>query len=95
MSENPVLVTTRHKGVFFGYLSKREDDTVILTDARNCMYWTGTGGVFGLASIGPNAECRIGVRCDSLELLDITSIATCSAEAEVKWKEAKTHALFA
>ena len=46
----PVLVTTEFRGVFFGYIKSRDGATVILTNARNCLYWSAqTGGFGGLA----------------------------------------------
>lgn len=63
-----VLVTTEHRGIFFGYADKNDigNKAVIeLTDCRNAIYFTGTGGFLGLASFGPNSSCRIGATVDS------------------------------
>ncbi len=35
--ERAVLVTTAHKGVFFGYASKTDGSTIKLRAARNCL----------------------------------------------------------
>ena len=59
----PVLVTTEYRGVFFGYAEDTSGDTVILTNARNCIYWpSANGGFMGLASEGPATDARIGAR---------------------------------
>lgn len=50
----PVIITTEYRGVFFGYAEDTTGDTVILKNARNCIYWSSkTGGFLGLASKGP------------------------------------------
>lgn len=90
----PVLVTTKYRGVFFGYVS---DDTnlpaeITITGARNCIYWENCGGFLGLASNGPNKDCRIGARLDDpLTLYKITSCARVSTKATEAWETAKTH----
>ena len=39
-SERAVLVTTQHKGVFFGYATATGGTTIRLRAARLCVYWT-------------------------------------------------------
>jgi hypothetical protein len=49
----PVIITTEFRGVFFGYADDTSGDTVVLKNARNCIYWSAaTGGFMGLASKG-------------------------------------------
>ena len=38
--ERPVLVTTAHRGVFFGYAKDVSGETITLRAARLCVYWT-------------------------------------------------------
>jgi hypothetical protein len=84
----PVLVTTAHKGVFFGYAEKTDGDTIALKDARNCVYWSSDlKGFLGLAAFGPSATCRVGPKAD-LELRNITSVAAVSPEAVTRWESA-------
>lgn len=83
-----VLVTTQHRGVFFGYEESRDGTTIILRRARNCVRWSGTRGFLGLAEHGPNENCRIGPAADRLELLNVTSIAEVSPAAIDKWENA-------
>lgn len=92
MSENQgqaVLVTTAHRGVFFGYLvGEPSKEKVMLTRARNCVSWTQQErGVFGLAAVGPSKECRIGPAVPSLTLMDITGVATVTPEAVERWEQ--------
>jgi hypothetical protein len=41
MKEQAVLVTTIHKGVFFGYASAGvKNKSITIKNARNCFYWS-------------------------------------------------------
>jgi len=80
-----VVVTTRYRGVFFGYADKTDGKTIKLKDARLCIYWTSDmGGFMGLASKGPSSTCKIGPPAD-IELRGITSVVECTPDAEQKW----------
>lgn len=85
----PVLVTTEHRGVFFGYVV---DDSQVpikidLKDVRNCISWAASvKGVLGLAATGPNNDCRIGPKVPAASLWKITAVFDCSAEAVTKWE---------
>lgn len=85
----PVLVTTKHRGVFFGYLdSPAREESLKLKAARNCIYWSAdVKGFLGLCSFGPNANCRIGPAAD-IELFGITCVAKVSARAAEAWEKA-------
>ena len=41
--ERAVLVTTSHRGVFFGYAIDTDGNTINLRAARNCLYWPQDG----------------------------------------------------
>lgn len=87
-SARPVLVTTVHKGVFFGYATKTDGATIKLERARNCIYWpTSNRGFLGLAADGPNSEAKVGPAAD-IELRDITCVAEVTEAAAKKWEEA-------
>jgi hypothetical protein len=87
-SERAVLVTTVHRGVFFGYAEDTDGAIIKLRAARNCLYWpTQQKGFLGLATSGPVKGSRIGPAAD-LELRDITSVAACTAEAVAAWEAA-------
>lgn len=83
-----VLVTTEHRGVFFGYLvGEPSKEKVMLSDARNVVYWTNhERGFLGLASAGPGKGCRVGPQVSELTLWDITSVAAVSDEAKAAWE---------
>lgn len=85
----PVLVTTEHRGVFFGYLiGEPSKAQVTLARARNCLHWTAdVRGFGGLASSGPSSSCRIGPAAEEMTLYDITCVAKCTPEAVQKWEE--------
>lgn len=86
--ERAVLVTTSHRGVFFGYAKDTSGATIALRAARNCIYWPSTQkGFLGLAAFGPALGSRIGPAAD-LELRDITSVAACTDEAVKAWEAA-------
>jgi hypothetical protein len=88
----PVLVTTEFRGVFFGYAEDTSGETVTLTNARNCIYWSaGTGGFLGLASGGPANGSRIGARVGRVELRKVTSVAEVTAAAVEAWEAASVH----
>lgn len=86
--ERPVLVTTEHRGVFFGYASDTSGDVITLRRARCCIQWRGIKGFLALATEGPGKECRVGPAADSLELRDITSVAACTPTAVTAWEAA-------
>lgn len=88
MNERAVLVTTAHRGVFFGYAVKTDGETIALRAARNCLYWSAdVKGFLGLASNGPTKTCRVGPAAD-IELRDITCVAECSPAAVQAWESA-------
>lgn len=85
----PVLVTTAHRGVFFGYADKTDGEILTLKKARLCLYWSSdVKGFMGLAATGPNASCRIGPAVESLELRAITAVVACTPEAVAAWEKA-------
>lgn len=86
--EQAVLVTTSHRGVFFGYATETSTPTIKLRAARNCIYWPAeTKGFLGLAAHGPTKGARVGPAAD-IELRDITCVATCTEEAVRLWETA-------
>ena len=82
-----VLITTSHKGVFFGYGNPSDKSTIRITEARMCVYWsTDVKGVVGLAANGPTKSCRIGPAAPAITLRDVTSVMEVSEKAEAAWK---------
>lgn len=86
--ERAVLVTTAHRGVFFGYATDTSGTTVKLRRGRNCVYWSAAcRGFLGLAADGPSDDCRIGPAAD-IELRDITCVAEVAPDAVERWEVA-------
>lgn len=86
--ERAVLVTTTHRGVFFGYAEETSGPMIKLKRARLCVYWTADlRGFMGLASHGPSSNCKIGPAAD-IELRDITSVTEVSPAAVEQWEKA-------
>ncbi|MGI0012342.1 MAG: DUF6948 domain-containing protein [Nitrososphaera sp.] len=84
--ERAVVVTTAHRGVFFGYATKTSGQTINLRAARNCIYWPASvKGFLGLAAHGPLNGSRVGPAAD-IELRDITCVAVCTQEAVRQWE---------
>lgn len=82
----PVMVTTAHRGVFFGYATDTSGSTVKLTRARCCISWTSdVHGFMGLANMGPSRGCKVGPPAD-IELRDITSVVEVTPEAVARWE---------
>jgi len=87
-AERPVLVTTVHRGVFFGYATDTSGDVIHLKRARLCLYWSvDVKGFMGLASGGPTAGCRIGPAADG-EIRHITAVLEVTPEAVRAWESA-------
>jgi hypothetical protein len=86
--ERAVLVTTAHRGVFFGYAKETSGEIIKLRAARLCIFWSSDlRGFMGLASHGPNSSCKVGPAAD-IELRAITSVVQVSSEAAAKWEKA-------
>jgi hypothetical protein len=88
--EHAVLVTTLHRGVFFGYCE--DPDALIaagtgkLMRARNAIYWpVENHGFLGLAADGPKKGARVGPGAD-IRLRDIVSVSDCSPGAVDAWE---------
>ena len=83
-----VMVTTKHRGVFFGYADKiPSGKTITLERARMAVYWSqDMGGILGLASKGPSASCKIGPSVREILLQDVTSCTKVSDAAAAKWE---------
>lgn len=86
--ERAVIVTTAHRGVFFGYAIDTSGPIISLRAARLCISWTADlRGFMGLASDGPTNQCRIGPAAD-IEVRDITSVVAVTEKAVAAWEKA-------
>ena len=90
MKKKAVLVTTSHRGVFFGYeKGSLRGGVVTITNARNCLYWSrDVKGFLGLAVTGPSPSCRVGPCVATMTLTGVTSVSDVNADAEKRWNDA-------
>ena len=88
MKKTAVLVTTIHRGVFFGYANGSvKNKSITIKNARNCIYWSqDVKGFLGLAANGPSNSCKVGPKVPELTLVDVTSVSTVTPEAVEKWE---------
>jgi len=87
MERKPVVVTTAHKGVFFGLLEEEEGKVITLSEARCCIYWPPeVKGFVGLAVTGPLHGSRVGPAAPRLKLHDVTAVLDCTEEAVERWR---------
>ena len=88
MKNKAVLVTTEFRGVFFGFVKddKKLPAQITMTKVRNCIYWhSSVGGFLGLASNGPNEQCKLGAEVPELTLYKVTSVSPVTDGAVEKW----------
>lgn len=88
VKERAVVVTTAHRGVFFGYTESANGDVIKLRRGRLCVYWSSTcKGFMGLASEGPDKDCKIGPAAD-IEVRSVTAVLEATDEACAAWEKA-------
>jgi hypothetical protein len=86
--ERAVVVTTSHRGVFFGYATDVDGAVIKLRAGRNCIYWPAENkGFMGLAAMGPVRGARVGPAAD-IALRDITSVMECTPNSVMAWESA-------
>lgn len=86
--ERAVVVTTAHRGVFFGYATDVDGAVIELRAGRNCIYWPAENkGFMGLAAMGPAKGARVGPAAN-ISLRDITSVMECTPAAVTAWESA-------
>jgi len=84
----PVLVTTKHRGVFAGLVPPDHDMAARdfpLKSARMAIRFGTTRGVMQLAETGPTDKSRISAAADVPMLHDVTAIFAITPEAWAKW----------
>jgi hypothetical protein len=86
-SERAVIITTEHRGVFFGYATDTDGETIQLKRARLCVYWPQTNrGFMGLAAQGPLDGARVGPPA-TITLRKITAVMEVeNPEAIARWE---------
>mgnify|MGYP001619834038 CR=1 FL=1 len=85
----PLIVTTSHRGVFFGYGEVNAGPTIRIANARMVVYWSADcRSVVGLAANGPTAGCKIGPAAPAITLRDVTAVFEVATEAAKKFEAA-------
>lgn len=85
----PVVITTKHRGVFFGYIDPKEagDEVLHVTDKRVCLYWPReVRGFLGLASDGPLSGSRVSKAVPEAFMRDVTDVVVCTPKAAERWE---------
>ncbi len=83
-----VIITTEHRGVFFGFVEDDADltqKTLGLKDAKMAIKWRTTKGIAELAEIGPNENSLIGAKANVPVIHNVTAVFLVSKKAEEKW----------
>lgn len=83
----PVIVCTKHRGVFFGYSEDTKGDPIYLKRARMAIYWGTTKGLMQLAETGPTNASTISARAD-IEVRDVTAVFAVTPVAAAAWEAA-------
>ena len=83
-----LVITTAHKGVFFGYGIASDAKTIRLDQCRMCIYWSSeTKGVVGLAADGPQKGSRVSPAAPAMTIQDVTSCMEASEAAVIAWEK--------
>ena len=87
-----VIICTTHRGVFFGWARKSNDDIlrderVELTNARMAIRFGTTHGVMQLAHRGPTDKSLIGAPAD-IALNAVSAVITVTPDAVKAWEQA-------
>jgi hypothetical protein len=83
----PVIVCTKHRGVFFGYARDTTGDRIHLRSARMAIYFGTQRGVMQLAETGPTSASKISARAD-IEVRKVTAIFEVTEHATKAWEAA-------
>ncbi len=83
------LITTKHRGVFFGQVDEDTDLTPTtltgIKNARMAIKWHTKNGVMELCETGPNNNTKVGDKADIDVLHDVTAVFNVTEEAAEKW----------
>lgn len=86
----PILVTTKHRGVFAGLVPDGTDistPTLALTEARMAIRFGTMRGVMELCETGPTKSSRISAPADIPALHDVTAVFDITPEAWAEWQK--------
>lgn len=86
--ETPIVVTTAHRGAFFGYGVPSGNKTIRVTKSRMIVYWgADCRSIVGLAANGPSKSCKVSPAVPAITLQDVTSVIECSPEVAEKFQK--------
>jgi len=90
MESKPLIVTTEHRGVFFGYGEPSDQPTIRLEKPRMVVYWSAdVRSVVGLAANGPSDACKVSPAASAIILRGVTSVIECTEAATRKFEESR------
>ena len=85
----PVIIATKHRGVFFGYTTDPDTATIVTLYSLRCgIKWGTTGGFLQLAGTGPTKASKIGARAPKATLQDVTAVVDVTVGAAEAWEVA-------
>ena len=87
----PVIITTRHRGVFFGHVPEDQDmfaENITVEDSLMVICWGTKKGLAQLAHTGPTPDSRLSAPVAKWHIRDITSVLDVSADAAQGFKDA-------
>ncbi len=88
IEKKALVVTTSHRGVFFGYGTPTNEKVIKLENCRMCIYWSeDVKGVVGLAFTGPLKGSRVTPAAPSMTLQDVTAIMEVTDKAIMAWEK--------
>ena len=87
VAERPVLICTKHRGVFFGYSADTTGNDVTLKRARMAIKFGTQRGVMQLAETGPTGNSKVSARADC-NLRDVTAVFEVTEAAVKAWEAA-------
>lgn len=91
MSESnrrPVIVTTEHRGVFFGYADNTSGTEIKLERVRMAIAFGTTRGILELAETGPTSRSKISARAPEIDVRKVTAVIEVSPAAAERWEAA-------
>lgn len=83
----PVIVTTEHRGVFYGLADDTTGNVIKLKGARMAISFGTTRGIMELAETGPTGRSKISARAD-MEVRKVTAVFEVTPAAAEKWEAA-------
>jgi hypothetical protein len=80
---NYVIVRTRSAGVFAGTLKSKDNQEVVLANARRLWYWSGAASLSQLAMEGVSKprECKFPIEVNSVTLPEVIEILEVTEKA--------------